>query len=77
MRRLGQRAPLSFTVYDCAFDAHGDYWITASLGGMARFRGGRWERMFAAAGGAFVPKSMLADARGRLFVHWNDRTLSA
>lgn len=76
MRRLGQRAPLSFTIYDCAFDAHGDYWITASLGGMARFRGGRWERMFGAAGGAFVPKSMLADARGRLFVHWNERTLS-
>jgi signal transduction histidine kinase/ligand-binding sensor domain-containing protein len=76
MRRLGRRAPLSFTVYDCAFDAHGDYWITASLGGMARFRGGRWERMFGAAGGEFVPKSMLADARGRLFVHWNERTLS-
>ncbi|HKA45440.1 MAG TPA: triple tyrosine motif-containing protein, partial [Burkholderiales bacterium] len=54
----------------------GDYWITASLGGMARFRSGRWERMFGPAGGAFVPKSMLADARGRLFVHWNERTLS-
>ena len=76
MHRLGQRAPLSFTIYDCAFDAHGDYWITAALGGMARFRSGRWERMFGPAGGAFVPKSMLADARGRLFVHWNERTLS-
>jgi signal transduction histidine kinase/ligand-binding sensor domain-containing protein len=79
MRRLGQRAPLLFTIYDCAFDAQGDYWITASLGGMARFRSGRWERMFGPAGpagGAFLPKSMLADARGRLFVHWNDRTLS-
>jgi signal transduction histidine kinase/streptogramin lyase len=75
-RRLGQRAPLSFTVYDCAFDAHGDYWITASLGGMARFRSGRWERMFGPAGGAFAPKSMVADARGRLFVHWNEHTLS-
>jgi signal transduction histidine kinase/ligand-binding sensor domain-containing protein len=76
MRRLGQKAPLSFTIYDCAFDAQGDYWITASLGGMARFRSGRWERMFGPAGGAFVPKSMLADAQGRIFVHWNDRTLS-
>jgi signal transduction histidine kinase/ligand-binding sensor domain-containing protein len=74
-RRIGQRAPLSFTIYDCAFDAHGDYWITASLGGMARFRNGRWEKMFGPAGGAFVPKSMITDARGRLFVHWNDRTL--
>ena len=75
IRYLGQRAPLSFTIYDCAFDAHGDYWITASLGGMARFRGGRWERMFEATAGAFVPKSMLADAQGNLFVHWNERTL--
>jgi signal transduction histidine kinase/ligand-binding sensor domain-containing protein len=78
VRPLGQRAPLAFTIYDCAFDTHGDYWITASLGGMARFRDGRWEQMFGPAGpvgGAFVPKSMAADARGRLFVHWNDRTL--
>ena len=74
MRRL-ERAPLGFTIYDCAFDARGDYWITASLGGMARFRSGRWEPMFGPAGGPFVPKSMLADARGRLFVHWNERTL--
>jgi signal transduction histidine kinase/ligand-binding sensor domain-containing protein len=76
MHHLGQRAPLSFTIYDCAFDAQGDYWITASLGGMARFRSGHWERMFGPAGGAFAPKSMLADARGRLFVHWNESTLS-
>jgi ligand-binding sensor domain-containing protein len=76
IRDLGARAPLSFTIYDCAFDAQGDYWITASLGGMARFRSGRWEQMFAPTGGAFSPKSMLADARGRLFVQWNQRTLS-
>jgi signal transduction histidine kinase/ligand-binding sensor domain-containing protein len=75
MRRLGQRAPLSYTIYDCAFDVHGDYWITAALGGMARFRSGRWEQMFGPAGEAFLPKSMLVDARGRLFVHWNQRTL--
>jgi signal transduction histidine kinase/ligand-binding sensor domain-containing protein len=76
IRGLGQPAPLSYTIYDCAFDAHGDYWITASLGGMARFRSGRWERMFGPAGEAFVPKSMLADARGRLLVQWNERTLN-
>jgi signal transduction histidine kinase len=28
------------------------------------------------AGGPFVPKSMVADARGRLFVQWNQRTLT-
>ena len=76
LRRLEQRAPLGFTIYDCAFDAQGDYWITASLGGMARFRSGRWERMFGPAGGTFVPKSMVADAPGRLFVQWNQRTLT-
>ena len=76
LRRLEQRAPLGFTIYDCAFDHQGDYWITASLGGMARFRSGRWERMFGPAGGPFVPKSMVADARGRLFVQWNQRTLT-
>lgn len=76
MRRIAQRAPLSYTIYDCAFDVHGDYWITAALGGMARFRSGRWEQMFGPAGTAFLPKSMLADARGRLLVHWSQRTLS-
>jgi signal transduction histidine kinase/ligand-binding sensor domain-containing protein len=75
IRRVEQPAPLSRTIIDCAFDAHGDYWITASLGGMARFRSGRWERMFGPTDEAFAPKSMLADARGRLFVHWNERTL--
>jgi signal transduction histidine kinase/ligand-binding sensor domain-containing protein len=75
VRRLAQRAPLGFTIYDCAFDASGDYWITASLGGMARFRDGRWQRMFGPAGGTFAPKSMVADSKGRLLVHWNERTL--
>jgi signal transduction histidine kinase/ligand-binding sensor domain-containing protein len=75
LRRLGQRAPVGFTIYDCAFDAHGDYWVTAALGGMARFRSGHWEQMFGPGGGAFVPASMVADARGRLFVHWNERTV--
>lgn len=75
-RPLGPRAPLDITVYDCAFDAAGDYWLTATLGGMVRFRAGRWEPMFGRAGPAFLPKSMTADARGRLFVHWNERHLA-
>ncbi|HTU09963.1 MAG TPA: triple tyrosine motif-containing protein [Allosphingosinicella sp.] len=75
VRRLDQRAPLDLTVYDCAFDADGAYWLTASLEGMARWRAGRWERMFGPAGPGFIPKSMVADARGRLAVHWNDRIL--
>jgi signal transduction histidine kinase/ligand-binding sensor domain-containing protein len=77
MHRLPQPAPLRFTVYDCAFDASGDYWLTAALGGMARFRGGQWEQLFGPTSTeVFSPKSMVADARGRLFVHWNQRTLS-
>jgi signal transduction histidine kinase/ligand-binding sensor domain-containing protein len=75
-RRLGQPAPVDMTIYDCAFDANGDYWVTASLGGMARYRGGRWQQMFGPANGNFAPKSMVADERQRLFVQWNDRTLS-
>jgi signal transduction histidine kinase/ligand-binding sensor domain-containing protein len=75
-RRLGQPAPVDMTIYDCAFDANGDYWVTASLGGMARYRAGRWQRMFGPANGNFAPKSMVADERQRLIVQWNDRTLS-
>jgi len=76
VRQLAQRIPLSYTIYDCAFDRHGDYWVTASFGGMARFHAGHWERMFGPTSDAFLPKSMITDARGRMFVHWSDRTLS-
>jgi signal transduction histidine kinase/ligand-binding sensor domain-containing protein len=76
VRRLGQSVPVSETIYDCAFDAGGDYWVTAALGGMARYRAGRWERMFEPTGESFRPNSMVADAHGRIVVQWNDRTLS-
>lgn len=75
--RLGAKAPLEYTIYDCAFDAEGGYWVTASLGGMARFSDGRWRRMQASADDdGFVPKSMVADEKGRVIVQWNDRILS-
>jgi signal transduction histidine kinase/ligand-binding sensor domain-containing protein len=76
VRGLGQTAPVNSTIYDCAFDASGDYWVTASYGGMARYRKGRWERMFGQPGEAFLPKSMVTDARGRLVFQWNDRILA-
>lgn len=76
VRRLGQSVPLSYTLYDCAFDAHGDYWVTASLGGMARYRAGRWERMFGPPGDTFLPKSMVTDAHGRIVLQWNDRRIT-
>lgn len=76
LRRLGQRVPVSTTIYDCAFDARGDYWVTAARGGMARFSAGRWQRMFGPSSDAFRPKSMVSDEHRRLVIQWNDRTLS-
>lgn len=69
-------APLTDTIYDCAFDATGDYWLTAALGGMARYRAGRWQRMFDPPGDGFLPKSMVSDERGRIVLQWNDHVLS-
>lgn len=76
VRRLPGRVPLLHTLYDCVFDAKGDYWVTASLGGMARLHGGQWHRVSGAPGGPFLPKSMVTDAQGRILVHWSDRVLS-
>lgn len=76
LRRLAGRIPLAYTEYDCAFDAQGDYSVTASFGGMARLHAGRWERMFGPTGATFLPKAMLADAKGRLIVHWNDHIVA-
>jgi len=75
-RELPQPIPLGYTVYDCAFDKTGDFWVTASFGGMARWHRGRWERMFGPSGPAFLPKGMITDDRQRLIVHWNDNTIS-
>jgi signal transduction histidine kinase/ligand-binding sensor domain-containing protein len=75
VRRL-TRVPLEYTLYDCAFDSKGDYWVTAARGGMARFSHGRWQRAFGPTGTAFLPKSMVVDDRGRLVVHWSAGILS-
>lgn len=71
VRRLPS-VPVDFTIYDCAFDAHGDYWVTAARGGMARFSNGRWHRQFGPTGPAFLPKSMIVDGQGQLVIHWSD-----
>lgn len=63
------------TLYDCAFDARGDYWVSAARGGLFRLRAGRWERMFGDTHPGFRPRSMIADGEGRLVVQWSDRTL--
>lgn len=74
--RLGKPAPVNSTIYDCAFDANGDYWVTAALGGMARLKGGRWERMFGEPGNGFLPKSMTSNDKGTIIFQWNDSRLS-
>jgi signal transduction histidine kinase/ligand-binding sensor domain-containing protein len=75
-RRLGSSAPVTSTIYDCAFDADGSYWVTASIGGMARFRAGRWDRPFGQPTKGFAPKSMTTDGHGRLLVQWSDDILT-
>lgn len=74
--RAGPRVPLGYVVYDCAFDRSGDFWVTAWMGGMARFHAGHWQRIAGRSGEPFAPRSMVADAKDRLYVHWSDRVLS-
>ena len=64
-------------VYDCAFDARGDYWVSAAAGGLLRYRHGRWETMLEPPGaGQPQPMTMVRDAQGRLVVQWTDRKLT-
>ncbi|WP_232496395.1 sensor histidine kinase [Novosphingobium kaempferiae] len=76
-RVVGHRPslPTDVTVYDCAFDARGDYWISVARGGLFRLRGHRWERMFGETGPDFRPRSMIADPQGTMTVQWSYRTL--
>ncbi len=74
--RAGPRVPLNYVVYDCAFDARGDFWVTAWLGGMARLHDGRWQRIMVPPDRPFAPRSMAADAQGRILVHWSNGILS-
>jgi signal transduction histidine kinase/ligand-binding sensor domain-containing protein len=61
-------------IYDCAFDADGDFWISAAGGGVHRYDDGRWERMLE--GGSrpdFYPTSMIRTPRGGVVVQAGDR----
>lgn len=75
VRRI-TRVPLAATIYDCAFDGQGGYWVTAARGGMARYAHGRWESIPAPADTPFLPTTMTTDDRGRIVVHWNEHLLS-
>jgi len=61
-------------IYDCAFDAHGDYWISAAGGGVHRYRRGRWE-MFLQPGDLadFYPTTMVRTSHGGVVVQAGDR----
>ncbi len=73
---LGQKVPVDQTIYDCAFDANGAYWVTAARGGMVRYSAGRWTRMPGTPGEGSLPTSMVSDDRGRIVVQWNNGLLS-
>ncbi|MDR6842133.1 sensor histidine kinase [Pseudoxanthomonas sacheonensis] len=61
-------------IYDCAFDAHGDYWISAAGGGVRRYRHGRWELVLEPGDRAdFFPTTMIRTPQGGVVVQTGDR----
>ena len=61
-------------IYDCAFDAHGDYWISAAGGGVHRYRRGEWETLLEAGDRAdFYPTTMVRTPQGGVVVQVGDR----
>ena len=61
-------------IYDCAFDAHGDFWISAAGGGVHRYRQGQWDMVFAAGDRAdFYPTTMVRTPQGGVVVQIGDR----
>ncbi|AYV47684.1 hypothetical protein CFHF_26740 [Caulobacter flavus] len=75
--RTFDRPDTDSIIYDCAFDAQGDYWISAAAGGLLRYRQGRWDAMFQQPDGErFHPMTMVRDARGRLVLQWALRRLA-
>lgn len=60
----------------CAFDRHGDFWVTAGDNGMFRYRQGRWQPMFGPTDQhAYWPTVMVRDTAGRLFLRWSPRAM--
>lgn len=76
IRERFDRPETGSIVYDCAFDGHGDFWISAAAGGLHRYRRGRWERMFGPADANDYPMMMVRDTSGHLVLQWRLRTLA-
>ncbi|AIF48172.1 sensor histidine kinase [Dyella japonica] len=61
-------------IYDCAFDAAGDFWMSASGGGLRRYRDGQWETILAPGDRSdFYPTTMIAAPSGGVIVQTGDR----
>ncbi len=61
-------------IYDCAFDADGDYWISAAGGGVHQYRRGQWEEVLEPGDRAdFYPTTMVRTPRGGVVVQTGDR----
>ncbi|QJR11257.1 hypothetical protein DSM104443_02330 [Usitatibacter rugosus] len=71
------KAPAEAVIQDCAFDRHGDLWVTAKASGMFRYRDKRWEPMFGPVDREnYFPSGMTRDSRQRLVLQWGPKTLS-
>jgi signal transduction histidine kinase/ligand-binding sensor domain-containing protein len=61
-------------IYDCAFDAAGDFWMSASGSGLLRYSSGRWETMLAPGDRAdFYPTTMIRAPSGGVVVQTGDQ----
>ena len=61
-------------IYDCAFDAHGDYWISAAGSGVHRLRQDEWTtRLEPGTRIDFYPTTMVRSPSGGVVVQTGDR----
>ncbi len=61
-------------IYDCAFDAHGAYWISAAGSGVHRYRDGRWQTLLQPGDQVdFYPTTMVRSPRGGVVVQSGNR----
>ncbi|CAN7213088.1 triple tyrosine motif-containing protein [Phenylobacterium sp. LjRoot225] len=64
-------------IYDCAFDARGDYWYAAGGEGLYQYKAGRWTAMFGPTDvNDFYPMTLVDDPQRRLIVQWGRRDLA-
>lgn len=61
-------------IYDCAFDADGDYWISAAGSGVHRYRRGQWETVLQPGDQAdFYPTTLVRAPQGGVVVQTGDQ----